>query len=92
MISKTTPEQDKKFYDKFYSNVGEKTFRNTIVRLLKDYPNNVDFFREVRFLFGVENDTIWILDWVTDNFDPEDVFEVNKLYNWADLNGLKREE
>ena len=28
-------------------------------------------------------DTNWIIDWVVDNFDPEDVFSVDALEEWA---------
>ena len=44
-----------------------------------------------QFVREINLDTLFILDWVTDNFDPEDVFENDQLEDWALDNGFVRE-
>lgn len=64
----------------------DKNMKNTTSRqdrvfaeLLKD---NFDFY----------HDCGWVLDWVTDNFEPEDIFDLSVLDDWALDHGYVKEE
>ena len=37
-------------------------------------------------------DASWVVDWVASNLEPQDVFEVSELEQWAENNGFVLEE
>lgn len=37
-------------------------------------------------------DASWVLDWIAENFEPEDVYSRDNLANWAIENGFIEEE
>lgn len=41
----------------------------------------------VKLFLQVEDDVEWVVDWVEENFDPEDVFSDERLAAWAERNG-----
>ena len=38
-----------------------------------------------------ESDSSWVLDWITNNFEPDDVFAAAELSKWAEANGYVKE-
>lgn len=49
---------------------------------------------DLKFRDAVISDTILelSLDWIASNFDPEEVFDEDKLERWAKGNGFSKEE
>lgn len=50
--------------------------------------NNKDFTGEVLTSYPLDD----AIDWIASNLEPEQVFPVTDLENWAELNGYTKEE
>ena len=58
-------------------------------RLFKTLSSN-DIIQAVRNL--LEGDMSWVLDWVRETFDPDEVFTDEELNTWAEDNGYTKEK
>ena len=57
-------------------------------RLIKNIGHNA-IVEAIQGLF--EGDSAWALDWVTNNFDPEEIYSEGILASWAERNGYVKE-
>ena len=51
------------------------------------YRQDADFRDALKRNVGFDTDAVWVLEWIAANFDPEEVFDVGDLEEWADRNG-----
>lgn len=72
MSRKTTYQQDSDFQDRLLDAISKIPPKNTLQAIRK-------------MLEEVYPD--WVLDWVSENFSPDHVFDNEKLSKWAKDNG-----
>lgn len=53
------------------------------------YQEDSSFVKALADVMNV--DASFVLDWVAENFEPEDVFEYSALTAWAEAAGFKKE-
>lgn len=56
------------------------------------YQEDKNFKELVKSQIYFADGADWVLEWVSDNFDPEDVFVPAALIAWAMDNGFVKEE
>jgi len=56
---------------------------------LFDDVDTYELTKTLKELFS--RDSSWVLDWVTETFDPGEVYDEDKLGAWAESNGYTKE-
>lgn len=98
----TTCRQDKSFYENLCDALGENirmAFQascDEVSEIVKsDEPDDVKADQLVALLKQTEKDVFeemegdadWVVDWVENEFDPDDIFQPPALHRWANENG-----